>query len=103
MHEFPGGKCRPGELPADCAVRECAEETGLTVTPVRLLDERRQTYAHGTVELHFWICEVEDPTLVRDDQRGFQWIPAAELASLQFPSANSTVVSRLMQKFAHDG
>eukprot|EP00913_Durusdinium_trenchii_P035339 g33069.t1 len=27
--EFPGGKCRAGEMPRDCAVRECLEETGL--------------------------------------------------------------------------
>ncbi len=29
--EFPGGKCNPGETPADCAVREVEEETGLCV------------------------------------------------------------------------
>ncbi|MCA9069030.1 MAG: NUDIX domain-containing protein, partial [Planctomycetaceae bacterium] len=29
LAEFPGGKCQDGETPADCAVRECWEETGL--------------------------------------------------------------------------
>jgi 8-oxo-dGTP pyrophosphatase MutT (NUDIX family) len=26
--EFPGGKCHENESPAECAVRECLEETG---------------------------------------------------------------------------
>jgi len=33
----PGGSIEPGESPADAAVREMWEETGLTVAPVRIL------------------------------------------------------------------
>jgi 8-oxo-dGTP pyrophosphatase MutT (NUDIX family) len=33
----PGGAIDPNELPADAAVRECWEETGLLVEPIRLL------------------------------------------------------------------
>lgn len=29
---FPGGKIQPGESPADCAERECYEETGVVVS-----------------------------------------------------------------------
>ena len=31
LWEFPGGKCLPGEAPADGARREAREETGLDV------------------------------------------------------------------------
>ena len=34
---LPGGAIDPGEIPADAAVRECFEETGLFVHPERLL------------------------------------------------------------------
>ena len=29
--EFPGGKCEPGETPAQTTARECQEETGLEI------------------------------------------------------------------------
>lgn len=35
--EIPGGKTEPGESPADAAVRECREETGITCRNVKPL------------------------------------------------------------------
>lgn len=93
--EFPGGKCLPGETPRDCALRECREETGLDVAPVRLLLATTFAYPHGTVELHFWLCRPVDVAAVRSEQRGFGWLPTAELAALPFPEANAPVVSML--------
>ena len=58
--EFPGGKCYPNESPRDCAVRECKEETGIDVVPVRALLKCQHTYDHGAVDLHFWLCEPVD-------------------------------------------
>ena len=48
----PGGSLEPGERPADGAVREMWEETGLWVEPVRILGvyggpEFQWTYANG--------------------------------------------------------
>ncbi len=46
---LPGGCQDLGETPAECAVRECREETGLEVRPVRLLgvfSSRRYEYVH---------------------------------------------------------
>ncbi|HUQ72613.1 MAG TPA: NUDIX domain-containing protein, partial [Planctomycetaceae bacterium] len=80
-----------------CAVRECAEETGLSVTPVRLLDQLTHDYAHGTVELSFWLCRPMDATAVCDKHRSFGWVSAAELAALRFPDANAGVIRMLKE------
>lgn len=94
--EFPGGRCEAGESPAQCAVRECREETGLAVEPQRLLLNRQFVYAHAAVDLHFWLCRPVDASAVGGDPpRGYRWVPAAELASLDFPEANEPVVALL--------
>jgi 8-oxo-dGTP diphosphatase len=38
--QFPAGEVEPGETLEEAAARETVEETGLTVTPTRLLGER---------------------------------------------------------------
>jgi 8-oxo-dGTP diphosphatase len=38
--QFPAGRTEPGESPEDAAVREAAEEAGVTVTARRVLGER---------------------------------------------------------------
>lgn len=40
MWQFPAGAVEPGETPEQAAVRETAEETGLTVEAVKVLGER---------------------------------------------------------------
>lgn len=96
--EFPGGKCDGGESAAACAVRECLEETGLTVAPVRLLDQRIHEYAHGTVELTFWLCEPLSQDDVKESHLGFRWASREELSSLDFPEANRCVLELLSKE-----
>lgn len=93
--EFPGGKCGESEATEDCAVRECLEETGLFVQIERPLMRREHTYPHGTVDLHFYLCHPSREVSLADEQRGFRWVPANELAALPFPEANADVVSLL--------
>ena len=93
--EFPGGKCDERESPAECAVRECLEETGLQVAPLRLLDQRVHTYPHGTVELSFWLCEPLSKESVGESHQGFRWVSREELKPLDFPEANRHVIGLL--------
>ena len=91
--EFPGGKCEPAEPPIACAVRECAEETGLAVEPLWVLDVVTWEYPHGTVELHFVHCR---PALATAEPAPpFRWVPRQELATMRFPEANGTVLRAL--------
>ena len=95
--EFPGGKVHPGESPANCAVRECEEETGLVVNAVRELVVHRQAYDYGSVELHFWECTLRDDQTPAVDHRGFVWVAASELSRYPFPDGNRTVLPLLRE------
>lgn len=96
--EFPGGKCRPGESPAACAIRECAEETGLRVDVSQPLLTVPYDYPHGAVELHFFLCRPADASAVQPRHGAFEWIPAAQLRELTFPPANEPVIDRLTDR-----
>ncbi len=90
--EFPGGKCESDESPTTCAVRECAEETGLAVEPVRTLDTLAWDYPHGAVVLHFILCRTDSAAEPRPP---FRWVDRVALAELPFPEANAAVVATL--------
>ena len=97
MAEFPGGKCETDETPRSCAVRECREETGLVVIPHEQLATVSHSYAHGDVELHFWKCAL-GPGLSQNAKLAepFRWVTPEELAQLDFPAANRTVLDHLL-------
>ena len=93
--EFPGGKCHPGESPADCARRECFEETGLEVEPLELLHNQQHDYPDVAVDLFFWRCVPRVAREIAADHNGYRWLPAAELPRLKFPAGNQQVIAKL--------
>jgi 8-oxo-dGTP diphosphatase len=101
--EFPGGKCLPAEDGRACAVRECREETGIDVVTLRLLYTCRHVYAHGTLDLEFWLCRPARPETSGHVGGGFEWVPAQSLKSLQFPEANRPVIGLLAANGASVG
>lgn len=95
--EFPGGKRLPGESSAECAVRECREETGLQVRAVQLLLEREHRYPHAVVRLSFWRCLLEDRAARAAEHQGFRWVDRRDLPRLDFPAANAPLIELLVQ------
>ena len=103
MHEFPGGKCEPGEPAAACAIRECAEETGLMVEVVELLDRKLHRYENQSLDLSFFLCRPVESVDMNEELSGFQWIQVHGLSDLNFPEANFDVVKLLIDRFAGHG
>lgn len=93
--EFPGGKCEPGETPAQAAVRECREETGLDVIVKRTRRVVVHRYPHALVELAFHDCVLAEPAAEPAAATGFVWVGARLLKTLRFPEANEAVVQEL--------
>lgn len=91
--EFPGGKVEPDELPADAAVRECLEETGLTVEIVEPFSEHLHEYEHDRVRLAFFRCRPRRP--VGQPRAPFRWVERAHLGSLRFPAGNDRLLAAL--------
>jgi mutator protein MutT len=96
--EFPGGKCEPGETPAQATARECLEETGLRIVVGPLRRTVTYRYPHGLVELSFHDCTTEDPAAEPEPQTGFRWVPIEQLAGLQFPEANEVILDELARE-----
>ena len=96
--EFPGGKCIANETAAACAVRECLEETNLAIRITQPLYHRRFDYSHATVDLSFYLSELESPDNHVTPTPPFRWVDLRELCGLRFPDANQEVVSLLWDR-----
>ncbi|MCE9554431.1 MAG: (deoxy)nucleoside triphosphate pyrophosphohydrolase [Planctomycetes bacterium] len=100
LWEFPGGKIRESESPAEAAVRECQEETGLTVEVVSLDSTVEHQYDRPgqeplCVRLHFFRCRPRQLQLA--PLAPFRWVPHSELKNYEFPAANQAIVAALMR------
>lgn len=93
-YSFPGGGQNQYETMAEAVKRECFEETGYTVIPVRFAaiheeifdDEayraKHPDYTHRIY--HFYLCELEKeepdaPTEIDSNQVGIEWVDLDEL------------------------
>ena len=95
LWEFPGGKIQSGETPEAAAVRECLEETGLSVEPLFQYPMHVHEYDHGRVELHFIACRplVGNPLAPHPP---FCWVVRQSLATYMFPAGNRDLLYQLM-------
>jgi mutator protein MutT len=95
--EFPGGKCEPGESPAECAVREVAEETALSVRVQRPLKAIEHEYPHACVRLHPFVCRHLGGELSLREVAAAQWVAFEDLGNYAFPEANAALLQELAE------
>ena len=94
--EFPGGKCEPAETPAQAAVRESIEETGLVVEVVRALPAIEHEYEHARLRLHPFVCRWSAGNLEPREAAEARWVLPTELGQYLFPQANGDLVRALI-------
>jgi 8-oxo-dGTP pyrophosphatase MutT (NUDIX family) len=102
---LPGGIIDPAEQPADAAVRECFEETGVTAVPEALTSvtvSQPRTYANGDqvqyLELTFRCRPVSGEARVNDEESlEVRWHALGAL-----PELGAAQLSLLTQALKHD-
>ncbi|HOW69095.1 MAG TPA: NUDIX domain-containing protein [Phycisphaerae bacterium] len=95
--EFPGGKVEGAETPAEAAVREVREETGLRVVAVGDVGQVATEHDGQRVVLHLVHCQVVEgmPAVCSPAVDAVRFVTLSELAALPMPPANGEVVVRL--------
>jgi ADP-ribose pyrophosphatase YjhB (NUDIX family) len=103
MYAFPGGRAEPGETPAETAVREFVEETGIAVRDPRPFEtyDLIQHAADGSVSSHFFLSVFlvdADPDAVAtaaDDAAEVGWYSLEDIRGMPVPESVLECVERL--------
>ncbi|MDP9808685.1 ADP-ribose pyrophosphatase YjhB (NUDIX family) [Rhizobium tibeticum] len=103
MYAFPGGRAEPGETPAETALREFEEETGIKARGPRLFAtyDLKTHSADGTVVSHFFLSvfqvEADDETvaIAADDAADLGWFSVEEIRRLPAPQSVLECAERL--------
>lgn len=99
MYAFPGGRAEPGETPAETALREFLEETGIRAHSPRefafydLRSENPGRHFHLTVFLVE--ADVSEIAEAADDAADAGWYTPAEIRLLNAPESVIDCIGRL--------
>ena len=104
--QLPGGAIDPGERPAGAMQRECREEAGIEVEPIRIAGvfggpEYRITYANG--DEAGWVVTVFEARIIRgdpapsdDETQAVGWFTPDELDALELAPSTRTTLGALL-------
>ncbi|MCF3641552.1 NUDIX hydrolase [Rhizobium sp. TRM95111] len=97
MYAFPGGRAEPGESPAETALREFEEETGIRPRNPRLYAtyDLKGTSSHYFLSVFRVEAPVDAVAQAADDAADLGWYSAAEIETLPAPESVRDCVARL--------
>lgn len=96
----PGGKLEHGESPAECAVREMREETGLVIQRPVLRAVMTETSPRADYQwlTFIFVAWDFDGTFTPATGLGeFRWVPVDEVTKLPIPPADAVFFPRLLE------
>lgn len=96
-YEFPGGKIEGEENPKDALMRELMEEMDMEIIPDSMehFMTVHHTYPDFRIEMHAFLCPVEEPRFTLLEHIDFQWLPADRLHELDWAGADWPIVKAL--------
>lgn len=100
LWEFPGGKVEQGEAVMDALVREFQEEVNITITQAEPWMTIEHDYGDKAVLLDVWLSREFTGQVQGNENQPVAWVPVAQLNNYEFPKANQTIVSRLIEELS---
>ncbi|MDD1500397.1 NUDIX domain-containing protein [Agrobacterium sp. CNPSo 3708] len=104
MFAFPGGRGEPGETPADTALRELQEETGIVARHPKLFatydlpsrDSAGQLTSHFLLSVFLVEADEQAAALAADDAADAGWFTLEEIRRLPAPETVVECAERLL-------
>lgn len=93
LWELPGGKVHAGESDVDALVRECREELGVEVRPLRRLGG--DVTIGDDYVLRVWWAELSAGTPTALEHRELRWLTSAEIDTVAWLPTDAPVVAAL--------
>jgi 8-oxo-dGTP diphosphatase len=100
--EFPGGKLHSEETEEDCIIREIEEELSMEIVILARLTVVEHDYGFKQIRLIPFVCDTLDELPFLSEHIAFKWLPAVELASVNFSEADITVAERYLRKISSE-
>ena len=95
LWEFPGGKVKPGERPAQALARELYEELGIKVEVGEKLVQVEHDYGDVAIRLHLLSARIVAGRPRPLGCAELRWVPSEEMETLELAPADRKLVQLL--------